>query len=175
MILDIVTYPDPRLKQVCAEVPVVTDELRTLAQDMLETMYDAPGVGLAAPQVGHTIRLLVMDPFAGEEDAGQRKPLVLFNPVLELSGEDIKSEQEGCLSVPLSYRADVQRKSHVHYRALGLDGKPVEGDLDGFAAIVIQHEADHLDGKLFIDRISHLRRMLYDGKVRKWLKQRDAG
>ena len=100
MILDIVTYPDPRLKQPCEPVTEVTDEIRKLAADMLETMYAAPGVGLAAPQVGRNIRMLVMDPAGKDED---KQPRVLINPVLELSGEDVVSEQEGCLSVPGVY------------------------------------------------------------------------
>lgn len=171
MILDIVTYPDPRLKQKCAPVTEVTEEIRRLASDMLETMYAAPGVGLAAPQVGHNIRMLVMDPSAGDEE---RRPRVLVNPELTLSGEELLSEQEGCLSVPLNYRADVPRKSHVILRATDLDGRLVEEEITGFPAIVIQHEADHLDGILFIDRISRLRRALYDSKVKKWLKRKNA-
>ena len=100
---------------------------------------------------------------------------MLINPVLELSGEDVVSEQEGCLSVPLNYRADVPRKSRVLLRATDLDGNGIEEDLTDFPAIVIQHEADHLDGILFIDKISRLRRTLYDSKVKKWLKRKNAG
>ena len=172
MIFDIVTCPDPRLKQPCEPVAEVTDEIRKLAADMLETMYAAPGVGLAAPQVGRNIRMLVMDP-AGKDE--EKQPRVLINPVLELSGEDVVSEQEGCLSVPLNYRADVPRKSRVLLRATDLDGNGIEEDLTDFPAIVIQHEADHLDGILFIDKISRLRRTLYDSKVKKWLKRKNAG
>lgn len=171
MILDIVTYPDPRLKQPCEPVMEVTDEIRKLAADMLETMYAAPGVGLAAPQVGRNIRMLVMDPSGKDEE---KQPRVLINPVLELSGEDVVSEQEGCLSVPLNYRADVPRKSRVLLRATDLDGNSIEEDLTDFPAIVIQHEADHLDGILFIDKISRLRRTLYDSKVKKWLKRKNV-
>ena len=172
MILDIVTYPDPRLKQPCEPVAEVTDEIRKLAADMLETMYAAPGVGLAAPQVGRNIRMLVMDPAGKDED---KQPRVLINPVLELSGEDVVSEQEGCLSVPLNYRADVPRNSRVLLKATDLDGNGIEEDLPDFPAIIIQHEADHLDGILFIDRISRLRRTLYDSKVKKWLKRKNDG
>ncbi|WP_165175896.1 peptide deformylase [Desulfovibrio sp. ZJ369] len=169
MILDIVTYPDPRLQQKCEPVAEISDEIRRLAADMLETMYAAPGVGLAAPQVGRNMRLLVMDPAA--QDA-EKRPRVLINPELTLSGEDLLSEQEGCLSVPLNYRADVLRKSRVLLRARDLDGKLIEEELTGFPAIVIQHEADHLDGILFIDRISRLRRTMYDSKVKKWLRRK---
>lgn len=172
MLLDIVTYPDPRLKERCAPVEAITDEIRQLAADMTETMYAAPGVGLAAPQVGRSLRLLVMDPGVQQ---GERRPRVLVNPVLEPLGEVIVSEQEGCLSVPLNYRADVPRWSRVRLRATNLDGTPIDEELDGFAAVVVQHEVDHLDGTLFIDRMSRLRRTLYDGKVKKWLRRKTAG
>lgn len=172
MLLDIVTYPDPRLKERCAPVDAITDEIRQLAADMTETMYAAPGVGLAAPQVGKSLRLLVMDPGVQE---GERRPRVLVNPVLEPLGEVIVSEQEGCLSVPLNYRADVPRWSRVRLRATDLDGTAIDEELEGFAAVVVQHEVDHLDGTLFIDRMSRLRRTLYDGKVKKWLRRKTAG
>ncbi|WP_298997740.1 peptide deformylase [uncultured Desulfovibrio sp.] len=171
MILDIVTYPDPRLKEVCEPVAEVTDDIRQLAADMLETMYAAPGVGLAAPQVGRNIRMLVMDPAMKDEE---KQPRVLINPVLTLSGEEVLSEQEGCLSVPMNYRADVKRMSNVHLHAMDLDGNIIDEYLDEFPAIIIQHEYDHLDGILFIDKISRLRRTLYDSKVKKWLKRKSA-
>lgn len=172
MLLDIVTYPDPRLRERCEPVTEITDEIRQLAADMTETMYAAPGVGLAAPQVGRTLRMLVMDPGVQE---GVREPRVLINPELELIGEQVVSEQEGCLSVPLNYRADVLRSDRVRLRATGLDGAPIDEILEGFAAVVVQHEADHLDGTLFIDRVSRLKRTLYDSKVKKWLKRKAAG
>lgn len=168
MLLEILSYPDPLLKKRCEPVAEITDEIRALAKDMLETMYDAPGVGLAAPQVGRSIRMLVMDSAAKGE---QPNPRVLINPELILSGDDVLSELEGCLSVPLNYRADVMRKSHVTLKALSLDGIAIHEELEDFPAIVIQHEVDHLDGVLFIDHISRLRRTLYDGKVKKWLKR----
>ena len=172
MLLDIVTYPDPRLKERCAPVAEITDEIRELAADMTETMYAAPGVGLAAPQVGRSLRMLVMDPGVQE---GERSPRVIINPELEPLGEVITSEQEGCLSVPLNYRADVPRYSKVRLKAIALDGTPIDEELEGFPAVVLQHEVDHLDGTLFIDRVSHLRRTLYDSKVKKWLKRKTAG
>ena len=171
MILDIVTYPDPRLKKVCKPITEVTDEIRQLAADMLETMYAVPGVGLAAPQVGRNIRMLVMDPAMKDEE---KQPRVLINPELTLSGEEVISEQEGCLSVPMNYRADVKRMSKAHLSATDLDGNVIEEDLEDFAAIVMQHEYDHLDGILFIDKVSRLRRSLYDSKVKKWLKKKTA-
>ena len=129
MILDIVSYPDHRLKEVCEPVAEVTDEIRQLAADMLETMYAAPGVGLAAPQVGRNIRMLVMDPSMKDEE---KQPRVLINPVLTLSGEEVLSEQEGCLSVPMNYRADVKRMSNVHLHAMDLDGINIDEDLEDF-------------------------------------------
>ena len=172
MILDIVTYPDPRLKEACEPVGEITPEIRQLAADMLETMYAAPGVGLAAPQVGRNIRMIVMDDGAQEE---QRRPRVLINPQLTLEGEKIVSKQEGCLSVPFNYRADVTRYERVRLRARDLDGAEIDEMLTDFAAIIVQHECDHLDGLLFIDHISRLRRSLYDTKIKKCLKRKSAG
>ena len=126
---------------------------------------------MCSPQVGRNIRMLVMDPAMKDEE---KQPRVLINPVLTLSGEDVLSEQEGCLSVPMNYRADVKRMSNVHLHASDLDGNIIDEYLDEFPAIIIQHEYDHLDGILFIDRISRLRRTLYDSKVKKWLKRKSA-
>lgn len=167
MTLDILKYPDPRLAQPSEAVETVTDDIRKLAQDMLETMYAAEGVGLAAPQVGKLIRLIVMDPWLRE---GEKQPMVFINPEVEPTGDTIISTSEGCLSVPLNFRADVPRYSSVRVRGLDLNGNPIETKLDGFAAIIIQHETDHLNGTLFIDRISRLRRNMYDTKVKKWQK-----
>ncbi len=168
MLLEVVKYPDPRLALPSENIDAITDELRRLAEDMIETMYEAPGVGLAAPQIGRNIRLMVIDPlWKGEE----RNPLVLCNPVLTLSGEEVLSEQEGCLSVPLGYRADVKRFSNVHVAAMGIDGEPLSLDFEGFPAFVVQHEYDHLEGRLFIDRIGRLRRSLFDGRMKKCLKR----
>lgn len=168
MILDLVSYPDPRLRRTCEPVQAVTPEIRQLAADMLETMYKAQGIGLAAPQVGKHMRLLVMDPGLA---AGQRAPRVVINPRLELQGETIVSEQEGCLSVPLNYRADVPRASRVRLQGLDGDGNEIDEILEGLEAIIIQHETDHLDGKLFIDKISRLKRSLYDTKIKKLAKR----
>ena len=168
MKLDIVLYPDPRLGRTCEPVAEITPEIKQLAEDMLETMYAAPGVGLAAPQVGRLISMVVYDP--AEKDQ-PRNPQVLVNPEVTLTGETITSRQEGCLSVPLDYRADVERSSSVHLKCLDLEGRTVERDIDGFEAIIVQHETDHLKGVLFIDKIGRLRRALYDGKVSKWQKR----
>lgn len=168
MKLEILKYPDPRLARPSEEIREITPQLRELARDMLETMYAAEGVGLAAPQIGRNIRLLVMDEHAAAE---QKTPRVFVNPRLELSEETVTSENEGCLSVPLNFRADVMRACNVRVRAMDIDGNPIDERLEGLAAIIIQHETDHLDGKLFIDKISRLRRNIYDGKVKKWQRE----
>lgn len=144
----------------------VTPEIRDLARDMLETMYEYEGIGLAAPQVGELIRLIVVD----VTGPGKREePHVFVNPELELIGDEVESE-EGCLSVA-EYRAPVCRSERVRLRATDLDGNPVILEADGIFAICLQHECDHLDGKLFIDRISRLKRSLYDAKVKKWARE----
>lgn len=165
MILEIVKYPDPALALKAEPVQEITGEIRQLAANMIETMYAAEGVGLAAPQVGRSLRMFVMDPFHRE---GERRPVALINPQLELSEESIISENEGCLSVPLNFRANVARAAKVRVRALDLDGNPYEAELEGLPAIVAQHETDHLEGTLFIDRLSHLKRNMYDNRVKKW-------
>lgn len=167
MILEIVKYPDERLARKSEPVPAINDEIRGLARDMIETMYAAEGVGLAAPQVGRQLRLIVMD---GGWRGGEKRPRAIVNPELELLGEVVISESEGCLSVPLGYRADVPRRGSVRLRGLDLDGAELDEIVSGMDAIILQHEADHLDGKLFIDKISHLKRSVYDNKVKKWLK-----
>lgn len=167
MILEILKYPHPLLAEKSAPVENITPEIRKLAEDMAETMYEAEGVGLAAPQVGVLQRIIVMDP--GWRD-GKKNPRVVINPHLEYLGEPVTSAGEGCLSVPLDFRADVPRASQVHLTGLDLEGRPLDEILEGLPAIVVQHETDHLDGRLFIDRISRLRRTMYDGKVRKWQK-----
>ena len=164
----ILLYPDPLLARVSEPVEEITDEIRELVDDMIETMYDAPGVGLAAPQVGVLKRIVVYDPRTGE---GERHPVVLVNPEVTLTGEPVRSEQEGCLSVPLGYRADVERASSIHLKYQDRDGAVHERDIEGFEAIIVQHETDHLQGTLFIDRIGRLKRSLFDGKVKKWLKR----
>ena len=142
MILEIVKYPDPRLALVCEPVKRITPELRKLAADMIETMYQAEGVGLAAPQIGKNIRMLVMDPGWRDQERNAR---AIVNPSVELCGETIISENEGCLSVPLGYRAEVPRSSMVRLRGLDLDGNELDEIVEGFPAIVLQHEHDHLD------------------------------
>jgi peptide deformylase len=163
--LPILEFPDPRLRTVAKPVGQVDDEMRRLIDDMFETMYDAPGIGLAATQVDVHLRLLVLDV---SED--KSRPLVFINPeILENEGSQVY--QEGCLSVPGIY-ADVTRADRVRVRALDRDGKEFEIDADGLLAVCIQHEMDHLAGKVFVDYLSPLKRE----QVRKKLaKQQRAG
>jgi peptide deformylase len=165
--LTILEYPDPRLRTRAAPVEAVDDTLRQLVDDMLETMYAAKGIGLAATQVNVHKRLLVAD--VSEE---KNRPLVFFNPEI-LTKEEVGTMQEGCLSVPGFYE-DVDRAQKIRVRALGRDGQPFEMDADGLLAVCIQHEIDHLDGKLFVDYISELKRTRIRKKLEKEQRARVA-
>ena len=158
--LDILHFPDPRLRQKARPVEQVDDAIRKLVEDMLETMYAAPGIGLAATQVNVHQRVIVLDV---SED--QDQPLALVNPEI-LAKDGIESMQEGCLSVPGVYET-VQRADHVRVRYLDLQGQSVEMEADGLLAVCIQHEIDHLDGKLFVDYLSELKRT----RIRKRLEK----
>ena len=161
MLLEVLQFPDPRLREKASEIAPeeVTDELRELVENMLETMYDEPGIGLAATQVGVAKRLFVMDVGWTRED-GERSPRVLINPeIVEREGREI-SEEEGCLSVP-DFKSDVERDARVVMRARDLDWKLLEFDVTELESYCFQHEIDHLDGILFIDRVSKLKRDLY--------------
>ena len=162
MILPVLKYPDPRLKRKCQPVLEVTPELRALVGNMAETMYARDGIGLAAPQIGEAIRLVVVD-ISGPEE--RTELMVLLNPELELVGHEVDSE-EGCLSVP-EFRSEVVRSSAVRLKATDLEGRPVAVEADGLLAICLQHECDHLEGTLFIDHISRLKRMMLDRKLTK--------
>lgn len=167
-LLDILHYPDPRLRNVAKPVAEVTDEIRTLIDDMLETMYAAPGIGLAATQVNVAKRVVVID----VSDDGNA-PLALVNPeVLEKDG--VETMQEGCLSVPGFYET-VQRAERIRFRYLDRDGKQVERDADGLLAVCVQHEIDHLDGKLFVDYLSDLKRTRIRKKLEKQQRLEAAG
>jgi peptide deformylase len=166
MIREILTYPDRRLAIECEEIEEITDDIRQLAADMAETMYDADGIGLAAPQVGATCRLIVVDVSGPEAREDLR---TYINPRLELLEGKVDTE-EGCLSVP-ALRSKVTRTEKVRLHATDLDGNAVCIDADGLLSICLQHEIDHLDGTLFIDKISRLKRSLYDNKVKKWQKR----
>ena len=164
MPLTILTYPDPRLKRVSQPVEAVTPELRQLAADMADAMYRAEGIGLAAPQIGEAIRMIVVDVTGPEQRSGL---MTLVNPRLTpVPGEGSVQTEEGCLSVP-DYRSKVRRHAKVRLEATDLDGNPVDMECEGLLAVCLQHEVDHLDGTLFIDHISHLKRSLFEDKLRK--------
>ena len=165
----ILLHPDPRLKKPCDPVARVTPEIETLAADMLATMYDAPGVGLAAPQVGVLSRLYVMD--CEKDPEAPRQPIVMLNPEITWSSEALNTYEEGCLSIPDHY-ADVTRPAEVRVRWLGLDGKTHERDFDGLWATCAQHEMDHLDGKLFIDYLGPIKRQMITRKMVKLKRER---
>lgn len=164
---NILIHPDPRLKKLCAPVSDLTDELRTLAADMLETMYDAPGIGLAAPQLGVLDRLFVMDCIKD----GEPEPMVLFNPVVLSTSDDRNTYEEGCLSIPDQF-ADVTRPAEVRVGWIDIDGNPQERDFDGLWATCVQHEIDHLDGKLFIDYLGPMKRQMITRKSAKMKRER---
>jgi peptide deformylase len=162
-ILTIVTYPDPILSVKSREVDDVDGELKTLMEDMLETMYSAPGVGLAAPQVGVDKRIIVID--AGGED--KREPILLANPeIVAREGELVY--EEGCLSLP-EFHEKIRRSQKVCVRGISERGKEAVYDAEGLLAVVFQHEIDHLDGILLINKVSGLKRDIYRRKVRKGL------
>jgi len=167
-ILPILTAPDPRLRTKSLPVDAVDDNLRALIADMLETMYDAPGIGLAAIQIGVPKRVLVIDLQEEEDEEGQpiRKPLVFINPELYDPSDEQSVYNEGCLSVPDQY-ADVERPATVHARWLDQDGKAHDEKIEGMLATCIQHEMDHLEGILFIDHLSRLKREMVLKKLKK--------
>ncbi len=165
----ILIHPDPRLKKPCAPVTAITDELREAAADMLETMYDAPGVGLAAPQIGLLVRMFVMD--CVKDPEAEARPMVLINPEVTWTSDALSSYDEGCLSIPEQY-AEVRRPAEVRVRWLGLDGESHEEEFTGLWATCAQHEIDHLDGKLFIDYLSPLKRQLITRKMEKLKRDR---
>ena len=166
--LTILEYPDPRLRTRAVPVDAVDAPLRDLIDDLLETMYAAKGIGLAATQVNVHRRLLVAD--VSEE---RNEPRIFINPEI-LSREGTETSQEGCLSVP-GYYDDVERAARVRVRAQGRDGKAFEVELDGLLAICVQHEIDHLDGKLFVDYLSELKRQRVRKKIEKERRLRAEG
>lgn len=163
--LPILHFPDPRLRTKAKPVLVVDDTIRRLANDMLETMYDAPGIGLAASQVNHHLRLLVID--ITEE---KNQPMVFINPVITPLTTETVPYEEGCLSVPSVYDF-VERYSRVAVTALNEHGKSFSLEADGILAVCLQHELDHLDGKLFVDYLSSLKRQRIKAKLLKQQKQ----
>ncbi len=168
MIRPILIHPDPRLKKLCEPVTDITAEIGKLAEDMLETMYDAPGVGLAAPQVGVMRRLIVLD---CAKDPDPRRPLVMVNPEITWASEDLSTYEEGCLSIPDQY-AEVERPAEVRVRWTALDGAAQEEQFAGLWSTCVQHEIDHLNGRLFIDFLGPLKRQMITRKMEKLKRER---
>jgi peptide deformylase len=169
MKLPILIHPDPRLKTSAKPVADSSDALRVLADDMLVTMYDAPGIGLAAPQVGVLDRLIVLD--CVKEEGAPPRPLVMINPEVVESSDAQSTYEEGCLSIPEQY-ADVTRPAEVTVAWMDVDGNPQRETFDGLWATCVQHEIDHLDGKLFIDYLKPLKRQLITRKMVKLKRER---
>lgn len=165
---NIILHPDPRLKKVSAPVADVDDALRTLADDMLQTMYEAPGIGLAAPQVGVLQRLIVVD--CVKEEGEKPRPLVMFNPEVIAASDEVNTYEEGCLSIPEQY-ADVTRPTEVEVRWIDRNGAEQTEVFDGLWATCVQHEIDHLNGKLFIDYLKPLKRQIITRKMVKFKKE----
>lgn len=165
----ILIHPDPRLKTVCAPVGRITPEIEALATDMLATMYEAPGVGLAAPQVGVLSRVFVMD--CTKDPDAERMPIVMVDPEIIGQSEALSTYEEGCLSIPDQY-AEVTRPAEVRMRWTGLDGRIHERDFDGLWATCAQHEHDHLDGRLFIDFLTPMKRQMITRKMVKLKRDR---
>ncbi len=165
----ILIHPDPRLRKACEPVTKVTDEIRALADDMLQTMYDAPGVGLAAPQVGVLKRVLVMDCI--KDPVVAPRPMVLINPEVTWTSAETNTYEEGCLSIPEQY-ADVTRPAEVQVRWTDLEGKTQEEQFGGLWATCVQHEIDHLNGKLFIDYLGPLKRQMITRRMQKLKREK---
>lgn len=165
--LDIITIPDPLLRSKSTDVERVDEDLQTFIDDMLETMYEAPGIGLAAVQVAVPKRLLVADISRSEEE---RDPIVLINPEIVNFGDQPRLHEEGCLSIPEIY-AEVERPASIDVTYIDREGKPQELSAEGLLATVIQHEMDHLNGVLFVDHLSRLKR---DRLIKKFHKNQKA-
>ena len=166
----LVILPDSKLRLVSEPIKDITDEIRRLAEDMLDTMYDAPGVGLAAIQVGMPVRMVTMDVSKSDDE---RQPLVLINPEITWSSQEKRTYEEGCLSIP-EYYEEVERPDRVRFRYTTLAGETIEQDAEGLMATCVQHEIDHLNGVLFIDYLSKLKRDRVTTKFKKAAK-REAG
>ncbi|MXQ11627.1 peptide deformylase [Microvirga makkahensis] len=163
----LVILPDSKLRLISEPVKEITQEIRQLAEDMLETMYDAPGVGLAAIQIGVPLRVITMDVSKSEDE---RQPMVLINPEITWASEEMRSYEEGCLSIP-EYYEEVERPDRVRFRYMNLQGEVIEQEADGLLATCVQHEIDHLNGVLFIDYLSKLKRDRLMTKFKKAAKR----
>ncbi len=169
--LDIITLPDRRLRTASAPVERVDDDVRRFLDDMLETMYDAPGIGLAAVQVGVPRRMVTVDVAKREDEDAEPNPLFLINPEILWSSDEHAVHEEGCLSIP-EYYAEVERPASVKVRYLDRDGRLQEIEANGILAVCLQHEIDHLNGTLFIDHLSKLKR---DMVIKRFTKQARIG
>lgn len=166
-LLPILSFPDQRLRTIAKPVEKITDQIRQLVDDMFETMYDAPGIGLAATQVDQHIQLIVMDLSENKD-----QPMVFINPKIKPLTQETQPYEEGCLSVPQIYDK-VSRPTHVKIQYMNLEGETIEVEAEGLLAICIQHEMDHLNGKLFVDYLSPLKRQRAREKVEKVVRQRE--
>jgi peptide deformylase len=165
--LSIITLPDPILRKASVRIGAIDDNLQRLIDDMFETMYAAPGVGLAAVQVGVPRRLIVLD--VGGEEEDERRPIVMINPEIVGLGSEMRQHEEGCLSIP-DVRIEIERPATATVCYLDRHGKPQEIEAEGLLATAVQHEIDHLDGKLIIDFLSRLKRDIIVRKFRKLAK-----
>ncbi|MCZ4353179.1 peptide deformylase [Roseovarius aestuarii] len=172
MKMPILIHPDPRLKKVCDPVTDITGDLRQLSNDMLETMYDAPGIGLAAPQVGILTRLIVLD--CVKEEGQAPRPTVMINPVITAHSDTQNVYEEGCLSIPDQF-AEVTRPAEIDVSWLDVDGEEQKATFDGLWATCVQHEIDHLDGKLFIDYLGPMKRQLITRRMQKLKREQARG
>ena len=168
---DILILPDPRLRLVSTPVKAIGDDIRRLVEDMFETMYEAPGIGLAAIQIGVTQRVVTMDLAKKDEP---KQPKVYLNPEIVWRSDEKATYEEGCLSIP-EYYEEVERPARVKVRYLDLDGQPQEVEADGLLATCLQHEIDHTNGVLFIDHISRLKRSLVTKRFAKAAKREAEG
>ena len=168
MLRPILLHPNPKLKKVCEPVVTIDDALINLSADMLDTMYHAPGIGLAAPQIGILSRIIVMD--CEKEEAAKRKPIVMINPEIVASSDEEKIYEEGCLSIPEQF-AEVKRPSSVQVKWLDKDGAEQLQEFDGLWSTCVQHEIDHLNGRLFIDYLGAIKRQLITRKMQKFKRE----
>jgi len=172
MIRPIVLHPDMRLKKKSVQVESINDALIKLAEDMMETMYNAPGIGLAAPQIGVLERLIVMD--CAKKRMRNRDPIIMVNPLIKASSEEKSVYEEGCLSIPEHF-ADVTRPELVQVEWIDLDGKEHSEEFNGLKSTCVQHEIDHLNGKLFIDYLGPIKRQMITRKMRKFKREQLRG
>jgi peptide deformylase len=168
-VMPILIHPDPRLKKVSPPVEEITGDLRRLADDMLATMYDAPGIGLAAPQVGVNRRLIVLD--CEKDREKPPRPIAMFNPEVIASSDEKATYEEGCLSIPEQF-AEIERPAEVTVRWIAPEGEERQEDFAGLWATCVQHEIDHLDGVLFIDYLKPLKRQMITRKMQKLKRER---